>query len=146
MHYQKCNEHLEAILEVELTPYTQNDHYYEASKDKFLTEYKDLRAGRTRSSESGDISKVYGGSREGSAKPISKKFHRLSQYTSPAFSYTEDPEKVKNVIELLVGLGYSQVGVKDLGKLNPPDEYENELRVMAEVRGYFKVAYKVCGS
>ncbi|PIL30975.1 transporter [Ganoderma sinense ZZ0214-1] len=31
---------------------------------------------------------------------------------------------------------------EDLGKLNPPDEYEDELVLMAEVRAYFDVAYK----
>ena len=40
---------------------------------------------------------------------------------------------------------------EDLGKLNPPDEYEEELELMAEVRAYFDVSYKVrhpssCGS
>jgi len=29
-----------------------------------------------------------------------------------------------------------------LGKLNPADEYETELLVMAQTRGYFQVAYK----
>lgn len=28
-------------------------------------------------------------------------------------------------------------------KLQPGDEFDTEMRVMAEVRGYFKVAYKV---
>lgn len=142
MHYQKCNEHLEAILEVELTPYTQNDHYYEASKDKFLTRYKDLRAERTRSFESGGKSQVSGGSREGNVSKVPKSF----QYTLPALHETGDVKTVKEVIGLLGNLGYSGVCAKDLPKLNPPDEYENELRVMAEVRGYFKVAYKVSGS
>lgn len=47
----------------------------------------------------------------------------------------------------LVRLGITGLtDMSDLGaRLNPPpaDEYEVELDVMAEVRGYFKVTYKV---
>jgi hypothetical protein len=54
-----------------------------------------------------------------------------------------DPEKVQAALALLVQVGYPGVTEDDLGKLNPPDEYETELLVMAQVRGYFQVAYKV---
>ena len=37
-------------------------------------------------------------------------------------------------------------GSEDLQKLAPSDEYEEELALMAEVRAYFKVAYKACCS
>lgn len=53
---------------------------------------------------------------------------------------------LKEALAFLVQAGLP-VGYLDstelLGKLMPPDEYETELRVMAEVRGYFQVAYKV---
>lgn len=47
---------------------------------------------------------------------------------------------------LLAGLaahGFAGLTIEDLGKLNPPDEFETELIIMAEVRGYFQVVYKV---
>lgn len=44
---------------------------------------------------------------------------------------------------MLAELGFSGVVEADLGKLNPPDEFEAELEVMAEVRAFFQVAYKV---
>ena len=44
---------------------------------------------------------------------------------------------------LLADAGYTGLNPEDLGKLNPPDKYETELHVMAEVRGYFQVSYKV---
>lgn len=44
---------------------------------------------------------------------------------------------------MLADIGHTGLNAEDLGKLNPPDEYETELRVMAEVRGYFQVSYKV---
>lgn len=46
-------------------------------------------------------------------------------------------------LAILTKLGYTGLKVEDLGKLNPPDEFEEELQVMAEVRAYFHVAYKV---
>jgi len=37
---------------------------------------------------------------------------------------------------------FTGLTIADLRKLNPPDEFETELRIMAEVCGYFQVAYK----
>jgi len=39
----------------------------------------------------------------------------------------------------LAALGYDGHTVDDLGKVKPADEYEMELQVMAEVRGYFQM-------
>ena len=49
-----------------------------------------------------------------------------------------------SVLSGLAKLGYEGIKEVDLGKLNPPDMYEDELAVMAEVRAYFQVSYKVC--
>lgn len=54
-----------------------------------------------------------------------------------------DPEKVKAALTALADLGYTGLTAEDFGKLNPSDEYETELEVMAEVRAFFQVAYKV---
>lgn len=55
----------------------------------------------------------------------------------------EDQKKhQKLALSSLAALGI-HVTVADLGKLHPPDIYEEELEVMAEVRAYFQVAYKV---
>jgi hypothetical protein len=58
-------------------------------------------------------------------------------------SVPRDLEKINSVLALLAEAGYTGLNAEDLGKLNPPDEYETELHVMAEVRGYFQVSYKV---
>ena len=50
----------------------------------------------------------------------------------------------QEAIAALAKLGYVGLTPDDLGKLHPPDIYEEELEVMAEVRAYFQVAYKVC--
>lgn len=135
MHYHQCNEHLEAILEVELTPFTQNLHYYEASRDKFLSRYKHLRAGGT--GKCGDI-------RGGNVNLLSNRAHRSSQHTSPVI-VASSPEAVRQLMSQLTSFGYPNLKIEDLAKLNPPDVYENELRVMGEVHGYFQVAHKVSG-
>lgn len=51
---------------------------------------------------------------------------------------------MRQAIALLTSVGYEGLKVEDLGKLHPPDIYEREMDVMAEVRGYFQVSYKVC--
>ena len=43
----------------------------------------------------------------------------------------------------LASIGIPGVTATDLRKLNPPDIYEREMEVMAEVRAYFHVSYKV---
>ncbi|GJE97016.1 P-loop containing nucleoside triphosphate hydrolase protein [Phanerochaete sordida] len=68
-----------------------------------------------------------------------------SAASTPAAGGLPDEERKQAELEVLAGLaklGYTNIDVADLGKLVPPDEYERELEVMAEVRAYFKVAYK----
>jgi len=55
----------------------------------------------------------------------------------------EERIKTENeTLAMLAKLGYTGMKVEDLAKLNPSDEYETEMEVMAEVRAYFHVAYK----
>ncbi|KAI0087492.1 P-loop containing nucleoside triphosphate hydrolase protein [Irpex rosettiformis] len=75
--------------------------------------------------------------------PFSFSPESTSSRSAPAL-LTDDArtEELKNVIEGLKRLGYAGVRPEDLQKLSPSDEYEEELALMAEVRAYFKVAYK----
>ena len=62
-----------------------------------------------------------------------------------AVSLVSTPGKRKALQDALAArarLGYN-VKEDDLPKLNPHDEFEEELEMMAEVRAYFQVAYKV---
>ncbi len=52
-------------------------------------------------------------------------------------------ELTAEALAALAALGYTGLTEEDLGKLNKADEYEEELQLMAEVRAYFQVAYKV---
>ncbi|KAI0758724.1 P-loop containing nucleoside triphosphate hydrolase protein [Fomes fomentarius] len=54
---------------------------------------------------------------------------------------SENESTVSEALGLLARLGLT-VTREDLGKLNPPDEFEEELEIMAEVRAYFQVSYK----
>ena len=51
-------------------------------------------------------------------------------------------EKIRAALAALAAIGLV-VKEEDLGKLHPPDAYEEELELMAEVRAYFDVSYKV---
>jgi len=73
-----------------------------------------------------------------------KIFASLSERRCPpvATSMSEDREtQVSKVLAGLAELGY-RVKEEDLKKLNTPSEWEREIRVMAEVRAYFQIAYK----
>lgn len=66
--------------------------------------------------------------------------------TQPAVPSTPTPTRDSTAIgEALAAL--AKIGVhmseEDLENLHPPDEYEDELELMAEVRAYFDVSYKV---
>lgn len=57
---------------------------------------------------------------------------------------TQDAESpLDRALAALRELGYKDLVESDLDRLIPPDEYEEELVVMADVRAYFQVAYKV---
>lgn len=64
--------------------------------------------------------------------------------STSSLSEEERAEELRSVLEGLRRLGYSGVRSEDLQKLAPSDEYEEELALMAEVRAYFKIAYKAC--
>jgi hypothetical protein len=189
-HEVACHAFLQATLEVELVPFTQNNHYLEATTEKWLTKYKDLRSGKSHESPSfeppskkqkrsdpnntilpppspavtintGAFSfrcKPPSAARQTSTaiacddslsdpdqeQPAGSMVRNTPQAQSnPAVGTFSDPEKFANAFAALAELGYTGLSKEDLGKLNPSDEYETELKVMAEVRGYFQVAYKV---
>jgi hypothetical protein len=52
-----------------------------------------------------------------------------------------DSEKINGALALLAELGYPGVTLDDFGKLRPVDEFETEIKVMSEVRGYFQVRW-----
>jgi len=72
--------------------------------------------------------------------PFSKPLAETSLFQNAPVSKKYDDD---TLLAALAERGLVGLTIEDLGKLNPPDEFETELRIMAEVRGYFQVAFKV---
>jgi vacuolar protein sorting-associated protein 1 len=101
--------------------FTQNSHYYENTRSKWLETYRRMR-------------------RHHDSYRVSNYRARLSDhgvFVARAMSREEE------ALIALKRLGYDKIGMDDLERLHPPDEFDEELTVMADVRAYFQVAYKV---
>ncbi|KAG8853984.1 hypothetical protein FRB96_007847 [Tulasnella sp. 330] len=106
----------------ELTPYTLNDHYFFSNRSQFLGQYKN----------------VYRQSRGHKALLTS-----LQTHNSPAnAAHDQRWQEINDVMGGLARLGIPGLKPTDLAKLLPEDEMTPGLEIMAEVRAYFKVAYK----
>ncbi|KAF7351392.1 hypothetical protein MSAN_01570900 [Mycena sanguinolenta] len=184
-YYESCGNFLMAMLEVEIMPFTMNDHYLHASTEKWLSRYKDERAGKQRIDEepagkrrkldeTGTLASTprvpevfkFGPATSSPAsvfngKPVSafgaapldstratpsastfKSPETSSSSPSPTNPTMAESEKINSVLAQLAELGYPGIAPEDFGKLRPVDEFETEITVMSEVRGYFQVAYK----
>ncbi|KAJ7615866.1 P-loop containing nucleoside triphosphate hydrolase protein [Roridomyces roridus] len=51
-------------------------------------------------------------------------------------------EPVDEVLSMLARLGFTGLREEDLGRLQAGDDYETEIRLMSDVRGYFEVSYR----
>ena len=67
----------------------------------------------------------------------------INKFGKRSLNDDEREELERKALSALAALGYN-VTAADFGKLVPPDLYEQEMDIMAEVRAYFYVAYKVC--
>jgi GTPase SAR1 family protein len=65
---------------------------------------------------------------------------RDSGTSSRVHSTWETPEA--KALRALAEAGYANIGIPDLARLLPPDSFQEELVVMADVRAYYHVAYK----
>ncbi|KAF8522771.1 hypothetical protein BU17DRAFT_32641, partial [Hysterangium stoloniferum] len=111
------------ILECELSPFTQNSHYYQTCREKFLAHFRAVRAEYlNRKSSQGER-----------AIPEYKNTHTVDRYT-----YLLQ----KEALAALAKLGH-HVQISDLQKLIPSDPWEEEMTVAAEVRSYYQTSYKV---
>ncbi|KAH8092249.1 P-loop containing nucleoside triphosphate hydrolase protein [Cristinia sonorae] len=195
------------VLQCEGTPFTQNGHYLQVTKDKYLAKYKNARDGvvpfedqpavnkhhktakpalnasaepwqfaapplpslqsiksATPVTSAGSASSSTGFSLSGNSAsftpagtgsvfgakttlftPVVTTPPAATPQSTPLKKGEVDPgerAKLENeALSLLVKLGYNAT-VEDFGKLVPPDVYEQEMDVMAEVRAYFHVSYK----
>jgi predicted ester cyclase len=166
-----CKAHakdaVKTALELETTTphYTQNTHYLQILREKWLARYKTVRS----------VSFIYRAptchigekvSRPGSPSPPEPSYDEYgdaeykrsprpmpvsngkgrSSHSKCNGEYTVPPPKVETpeakALRALAEAGYAGLQVSDLARLLPPDSFEEELVVMADVRAYYHVAYK----
>lgn len=119
-HLNKCldigRKQIGWLLDLENTPYTNNTHYYNDYKEKYLAKY---RLERTQC--------------KGEARTLMqviKDYNNDSDYA---------PNTIMNeVMGNLAHIGLTGVGADDLAKLLPTDPFEPALQIMASVRAYFQ--------
>ncbi|KAG1844181.1 P-loop containing nucleoside triphosphate hydrolase protein [Suillus subalutaceus] len=127
---------VKTALELETTTphYTQNTHYLQTLREKWLAYYKTVRSRpsmyRAPIRHIGEAEFVFNGQKSNSAKSPVK----------PTGVNLETPES--KALRALAEAGYASLRVSDLARLLPPDSFEEELVVMADVRAYYHVAYK----
>ncbi|SJL13249.1 uncharacterized protein ARMOST_16688 [Armillaria ostoyae] len=130
-HLRKQLEQAEAkiewLVELESLPFTLNTHYLSDYTDKFLAHYKGARQRQDHGPVSSALTKY--------TPPSPQPSGKRSASTNPSISISE-------VLAGLSSIGIHSIKASDLAKLLPPDEMEDALKIMADVRGYFQVAYK----
>ncbi|THH10649.1 hypothetical protein EW146_g8308 [Bondarzewia mesenterica] len=98
--------------------WTQNDHYFKSAKAKWLILYQDARRNAWR-------------------------YELLLQVErEAAWSEFRNPGAERRALDALAELGFAGLSVSEFQRLHPPDQFQDELHVMAGVRAYFQVAYK----
>ena len=151
MYALETEGRVKTILEYESAqPFTQNTHYLGDKRAKQLSMYKQARAYSKRlAAENGQLVDHESGDEEdkmwrvGEDELSGKKAEfSFSAPRPPKMLTAKERESLKTALAELVKLGYP-VSEDDLGKLNKADEFEEEMEVMAEVRAYFEVSYKV---
>ncbi|KAF9258340.1 hypothetical protein L218DRAFT_1005081 [Marasmius fiardii PR-910] len=118
--YDQSCDRLDWLVQLEGRPLTSNTHYFSDYRDKFFGFYKRLR--------------------------LEEKHPALMkscvQKPPLAFSFGTSDAYMPNALSALAQLGFTGLKPDDLQKLLPGDEMEPALKIMAEVRAYFQVAYK----
>ncbi|KAG2335317.1 hypothetical protein BDR05DRAFT_942653 [Suillus weaverae] len=119
----RAQEAVKTALALETTPhYTQNTHYLQTLREKWLAHYKTVKPA-----------------------PHATVPQQAAVWEPPLTSRVpstpETPEA--KALRALAEAGYANLTTSALARLLPPDTFQEELIVMADVRAYFHVAYKV---
>ncbi|KAJ7269617.1 P-loop containing nucleoside triphosphate hydrolase protein [Mycena rebaudengoi] len=151
-YYDSCGDFLMAILEVEQMPFTMNDHYLQSATGQMAgalqraASREDRKRRKINSNQpTATTSKPAEPLPPDANPPFQAGFGGFKvplpqpEVSSPAApTSASDPEKINGILAQLAELGYPGLTADDFGKLRPVDEYETEIAVMAEVRGYFQ--------
>ncbi|KAG8994195.1 hypothetical protein FRB94_010066 [Tulasnella sp. JGI-2019a] len=120
--FQATLDKIKSLCANERTPYTLNDHYFFESRTKFLGHYK----------------AVYRQSRGHKALLAALQGHDSETRTV----HDQRWQDINDAMAALARLGIPGLKPADLARLLPEDEMTPGLEIMAEVKAYFKVAYK----
>ncbi|KAG1782138.1 P-loop containing nucleoside triphosphate hydrolase protein [Suillus placidus] len=127
----RAQEAVKTALALETTPhYTQNTHYLQTLREKWLAHYKTVRSRASR----------YKAPVHHIRQQVVQSTASDDATTSRVPSTSETPEA--KALRALAEAGYANLATSDLARLLPPDTFQEELVVMADVRAYFHVAYK----
>ncbi|KAF9258362.1 hypothetical protein L218DRAFT_735587 [Marasmius fiardii PR-910] len=118
--YDQTRGRLEWLVKLEDRPNTSNTHYFDDYRDKFYGFYKGLRQ------------------KEKNPEVVSY----LTSKIYPLTTINSKQTHVQSALSNLASLGFNSIKASDLQRLLPGDEMEPALKIMAEVRAYFQVAYK----
>ncbi|KAJ7483869.1 P-loop containing nucleoside triphosphate hydrolase protein [Mycena galericulata] len=88
IHTDDCAKYLEAILDMETTPMTQNDHYLQATTEKWAAKYKEQRAGKPKPS---DVTQPFGKRRKIETLGVPPLESRPFSFATPPATTTESP-------------------------------------------------------
>lgn len=121
-----ASEKMDAITTLDLEPFTQNYHYFQALCDKFTFHYRKMR----RKSSSSDIK----------YRPVLSSTVPATRNQETQYNYYTEQEYFAKCREHLNNFGIIVNKVDDLLPLLPSDPYDEELKIMAAVHAYFKVS------
>ncbi|KAG7091490.1 hypothetical protein E1B28_010521 [Marasmius oreades] len=111
--YEQTRDRLEWLVKLENRPCTSNMHYFADYRDKFFGFYKGLR-----------------------------QQDKNPELFKDCLKNPKQSIYLREALASLTSLGFDSVKQSDLQKLLPGDEMDPALKIMAEVRAYFQVAYK----
>ncbi|KAG1876589.1 P-loop containing nucleoside triphosphate hydrolase protein [Suillus subalutaceus] len=152
----RAQDAVKTALELETaTPhYTQNTHYLHTLRERWLAHYKTVRSrpsmymapvfspmpSRRGSPELSEVHSVLEVERDEARYDYPTPIPGWGVSTGPGGTYPETPGA--KALRALAEAGYAGLRISDLARLLPPDSFEEELVVMADVRAYYHVAYK----
>jgi vacuolar protein sorting-associated protein 1 len=130
---EKALQGLKRILELERAPlFTQNDHDLEDARRKWLALYR----------EACEDPSIYA-----LAWPLPAKAPPTNSVSDEkdraGFDGAKLDSQEQSALRSLADHGYRGIKREDLKRLHPHEDFKDELVVMADVRAYFQVAYKV---
>jgi hypothetical protein len=116
-----ARQHIKKIIGLEDRIFTMNTHYLEDVGAKILAELRARRYGTAPDQNviEGENHQTASDGEDGKAK------------------------RLREILGQLTSMGYTGLDEASLARSHHSDVYERELKVMAEVRAYWQVAYKV---